>query len=34
MEQIISKFQDDKAIDGIILVYSFKKKRKTKKDQE
>jgi len=34
MEQIISKFQDDKAIDGIILVYSFKKQRKTKKDQE
>ena len=34
MEQIISKFQEDKAIDGIILVYSFKKKKKTKKDQE
>jgi len=34
MEQIISKFQDDKAIDGIILIYSFKKQRKTKKDQE
>ena len=34
MEQIISKFQNDKAIDGIILVYSFKKARKTKKDQE
>ena len=34
MEQIISKFQNDKAIDGIILVYSFKKKIKTKKDEE
>ena len=34
MEQIISKFQDDKAIDGIILVYSFKKQRKAKKNQE
>ena len=34
MEQIISKFQNDKAIDGIIFVYSFKKERRTKKDQE
>ena len=34
MEQIISKFQNDRAIDGIILVYSFNKARKTQKDQE
>ena len=34
MEQIISKFQNDRAIDGIILVYSFKKARKTQKDKE
>ena len=34
MEQIIAKFQNDRAIDGIILVYSFNKARKTQKDQE
>ena len=34
MELIIKKFQNDNAIDGIILVYSFKKPRKTQKDQE
>ena len=34
MDIIISKFQNDKSIDGIILVYSFTKTRKVDKDKE
>ena len=34
MDIIISKFQEDKLIDGIILVYSFTKTRKVDKDKE
>ena len=34
MDIIVSKFQNDKSIDGIILVYSFTKTRKVDKDKE
>jgi len=34
MDIIISKFQNDRSIDGIILVYSFTKTRKVDKDKE
>jgi hypothetical protein len=34
MENLIEKFQNDRAIDGIILVYNFKKPRKVSKDAE
>ena len=34
MDKLIEKFQNDRAIDGIILVYNFKKPRKVSKDAE
>lgn len=34
MNLIVEKFQNDKSIDGMILVYSFKSPRKVKKHQE
>ena len=34
MNKLIEKFQNDRSIDGIILVYSFTKPRKVSKDGE
>ena len=34
MDNIVSKFREDKSIDGIILVYSWTKNRISKKDKE
>lgn len=34
MDKIISKFENDDKIDGIVLVYSYKKPRKVQKDKE